>query len=73
MPLPGTDTGSTPGFLATTVRLCAGTKVLTEIYASSPARAVWRFFLLTILCSVLASIVGTFVQKKYKHGVQHSL
>jgi hypothetical protein len=63
MPLPGTNTGSAPGFLATTVRLCAGTKVLTEIYASSPARAVWRFFLLTVLCSVLASVVGTLVQK----------
>lgn len=63
MPLPGTNTGSAPGFLATTVRLCAGTKILTEIYESSPARAVWRFFLLTVLCSILASVVGTFVQK----------
>ncbi len=63
MPLPGTDTGSTPGFLATTVRLCAGTKVMTEIYESSPARAAWRFLLLTVLCAIMASVVGTFVQK----------
>ncbi len=63
MPQPGTNTGSAPGFLATTVRLCAGTKILTEIYESSPARAVWRFFLLTILCSIMAAVVGTFVQK----------
>lgn len=63
MPQPGTNTGSTPGFLTATVRLCAGTKVLTEIYDTSPARAVWRFLLLTILCSILASILGTFVQK----------
>ena len=63
MPLPGTNTGSTPGFLTTTVRLCAGTKTMTEIYESSPARAIWRFFLLTILCSIMAAIVGTLVQK----------
>lgn len=63
MPQPGTNTGSAPGFLTTTVRLCAGTKILTEIYDSSPARAIWRFFLLTILCSIMAAVVGTFVQK----------
>ena len=63
MPLPGTNTGSTPGFLATTARLCAGTKIMTEIYESSPARAIWRFFLLTILCSIMAAVVGTLVQK----------
>ena len=63
MPLPGTNTGSAPGFLATVVRLCAGTKILTEIYGSSPARAVWRFFLLTLLCAVMAAAVGTLVQK----------
>ncbi|MBR3689199.1 MAG: hypothetical protein IKL85_09030 [Lentisphaeria bacterium] len=63
MPLPGTNTGSAPGFLTTTARLCAGTKILTEIYDSSPARAIWRFLLLTILCAIMASVVGTFVQK----------
>ena len=63
MPQPGTNTGSAPGFLATTVRLCAGTKILTEIYDSSPARAIWRFFLLTILCSIMAAVVGTLVQR----------
>ena len=63
MPQPGTNTGSTPGFLTTTLRLCAGTQILTEIYASSPARAIWRFFLLTVLCAIMASVVGTFVQK----------
>ena len=63
MPQPGTNTGSTPGFISTTLRLCAGTRILTEIYPSSPARAVWRFVLLTILCSILAAVVGTFVQK----------
>ena len=63
MPQPGTNTRSAPGFLTTTVRLCAGTKILTEIYDSSPARAIWRFFLLTILCSIMAAVVGTFVQK----------
>ncbi len=63
MPLPGTNTGSAPGFLTTTVRLCAGTKVMTEIYESSPARAVWRFFLLTILCSIMAAVVGTLAQR----------
>ena len=63
MPLPGTNTGSAPGFLTTTARLCAGTKILTEIYDSSPARAIWRFFLVTILCSIMAAVVGTFVQK----------
>ena len=64
MPQPGTDaTGSKPGFLTTTLRLCAGTQVMTEIYDSSPARAIWRFFLLTVLCSILASVVGTLVQR----------
>ena len=63
MPLPGTNTGSAPGFLATTARLCAGTKILTEIYESSPVRAIWRFFLLTILCAIMAAVVATFVQK----------
>ncbi|MBQ7732289.1 MAG: hypothetical protein IJT68_10675 [Lentisphaeria bacterium] len=63
MPLPGTNTGSAPGFLTTTMRLCAGTKIMTEIYESSPARAVWRFFLLTVLCSIMAAVVGTLVQK----------
>ena len=63
MPLPGTNTGSAPGFLTTVVRLCAGTGVLTEIYGSSPVRAVWRFFLLTLLCAIMAAVVGTFVQK----------
>ena len=63
MSQPGTNAGSTPGFLTTTLRLCAGTQILTEIYASSPARAIWRFFLLTVLCAILASVVGTFVQK----------
>lgn len=63
MPMPGTNTGSAPGFLTTTARLCAGTKIMTEIYGSSPARAIWRFFLLTILCSIMAAVVGTLVQK----------
>lgn len=63
MPRTGTDAGPTPGFLTTTLRLCAGTKILTEIYGSSPARAVWRFFLLTILCAIMAAIVGTMVQR----------
>ena len=63
MPQPGTKAGSTPGFLTTTLRLCAGTQILTEIYDSSPARAIWRFLLLTVLCAILASVVGTFVQK----------
>ena len=63
MPEAGTNAGSTPGFLTTTLRLCAGTQILTEIYASSPARAICRFFLLTVLCAILASVVGTFVQK----------
>ena len=63
MPQPGNNTGSVPGFLTTTLRLCAGTKILTEIYDSSPARAIWRFFLLTIICAILASVVGTYVQK----------
>ena len=63
MPLPGTNTGSTPGFLATTARLCAGTKIMTDIYESSPVRAIWRFFLLTVLCSIMAAVVGTMVQK----------
>ena len=30
----GTAGASTPGFIATTIRLCAGTKILTEIYAN---------------------------------------
>ena len=63
MPRPGTNSVSAPGFLTTTVRLCAGTGILTEIYESSPVRAIWRFFLLTILCAIMAAIVGTFVQK----------
>ena len=63
MPQPGTNTGSTPGFITTTLRLCAGTKILTEIYNSSPTRAIWRFVLLTILCSIMAAVVGTLVQK----------
>ena len=63
MPQPGTNTGSTPGFLATTVHLCAGTKILTEIYTSSPVRAIWRFILLTILCSIMAAVIGTMIQK----------
>lgn len=64
MPRTGTDAGpTTPGFLTTTLRLCAGTKILTEIYASSPARALWRFFLLTVLCAIMAAIVGTMVQR----------
>lgn len=65
---PGTDTGKTgtngnalPGFLSTIVQLCAGTEVLTRIYKTSPGRAVWRFFLLTILCAVLAAIIGTVI------------
>ena len=57
---PGTRT---PGFLATTFRLCAGTGVVAEIYTSSPGRAVFRFFLLTILCAVMASIVTTMVER----------
>ena len=62
MSQPGTNAGSTPGFLTTTLRLCAGTQILTEIYDSSPVRAIWRFFLLTIICAIMASIVGTYVQ-----------
>jgi len=57
---PGTRT---PGFLATTFRLCAGTGVVAEIYTSSPGRAIFRFFLLTILCAVLASVVTTMVER----------
>ena len=57
---PGTRT---PGFLATTFRLCAGTGVVAEIYTSSPGRAVFRFFLLTILCAVMASVVTTMVER----------
>ena len=64
MPQPGKDTGpAAPGFLATTFRLCAGTQVLTEIYTSSPVRAIWRFFLLTVVCAILAAVVGTLVQR----------
>ena len=59
-----TDPGTrVPGFLATTFRLCAGTKVVAEIYTSSPGRAVFRFFLLTILCAVMASVVTTMVER----------
>ena len=60
MTAPGTRT---PGFLATTFRLCAGTGVVAEIYTSSPGRAVFRFFLLTILCAVMASVVTTMVER----------
>ena len=60
MTAPGTRT---PGFLATTFRLCAGTGVVADIYTSSPGRAVFRFFLLTILCAVLASVVTTAVER----------
>ena len=63
MPRTGTDTGPTPGFLTTALRLCAGTKILTEIYQSSPGRAIWRFFLLTVLCAIMAAVVGTMVQR----------
>jgi len=59
----GTNTAAAPGFLATTLRLCAGTKIMTEIYESSPARAIWRFILLTTLCSILAAVITTCVQK----------
>ena len=58
MTAPGTRT---PGFLATTFRLCAGTGVVAEIYTSSPGRAVFRFLLLTVLCAILASFVTTMV------------
>lgn len=64
MPLPGKDAGpTTPGFLTTTFRLCAGTQVLTEIYTSSPVRAIWRFFLLTVVCAIMAATVGTLIQR----------
>ena len=53
----------TPGFLATTFRLCAGTGVVAEIYTSSPGRAVFRFLLLTVLCAILASFVTTMVER----------
>ena len=59
----GPNAGPKPAFFATTMRLCAGTKILTEIYQASPARAVWHFFLLTLLCSIMASVVGTLVQR----------
>ena len=59
----GTAGTPTPGFITTIFRLCTGTKVLTEIYDSSPARAIWRFFLVTILCSVLAAVLGTLLQR----------
>ena len=62
-PQPGTKTAPAPGFFPTMFRLCAGTKVMTEIYEASPARAIWHFFLLTILCSVMAAIVATIMQK----------
>ena len=52
-----------PGFLTTTLRLCVGTNVFTEIYRSSPGRAVWRFFLLTILCSILSAFIVMLVQR----------
>ena len=61
MTAPGT--AATPGFLATTFRLCAGTKVVVEIYQTSPARAVFRFFLLTVLCAIMASVVTTMVER----------
>ncbi len=73
MPQPGTNTGSAPGFLSTTFRLCAGTGIMTEIYASSPARAIWRFFLLTILCAIMAAVVGTFVRKGVFERAGHNL
>ena len=60
MTAPGTRV---PGFLATTFRLCAGTNVVAEIYTTSPGRAVFRFFLLTILCAVMASVVTTMVER----------
>ena len=60
MTAPGTRT---PGFLATTFRLCAGTGVVAEIYTSSPGRAVFRFLLLTVLCAILASFVTTMVER----------
>ena len=63
MPKPGA-TGAPPGFFATTVRLCAGTKIFPEIYRTSPGRAFWRFFLLTLLCAILAAVVATLVQGK---------
>ena len=63
MPQAGTAGTSMPGFIATTLRLCAGTNVVTEIYDSSPVRAIWRFFMLTVLCAILAAVVGTLVQR----------
>ena len=63
MPQPGANAGSAPGFLTTTLRLCAGTQILTEIYESSPVRAIWRFILLTVLCAIMAAVVGTMVQR----------
>jgi len=64
MPLPGANTRpATPGFLTTTLRLCAGTQVMTEIYDSSPARAILRFILLALLCAIMAAFVGTSVQR----------
>lgn len=60
MTAPGTRT---PGFLATTFRLCAGTGVVADIYTSSPGRAIFRFFLLTVLCAVMASVVTTMVER----------
>ena len=62
MAKPGTSAGSAPGFFATVFRLCAGTKIIPEIYKTSPGRAIWRFFLLTVLCAILASVVVTTVQ-----------
>ena len=63
MPVPGNNAGAAPGFLSTTFRLCAGTGVMTDIYQSSPARAIWRLILLTVLCAIMASVIGTYVQK----------
>ena len=63
MPRTGTKTAAAPGFFSTMFRLCAGTKVMTEIYGVSPARALWHLLLLTILCSIMAAVVATFMQK----------
>ena len=63
---PGTDRKPLPGFLSTTFQLCAGTGILTRIYKSSPGRALWRFFLLTVLCSILAAIITSMAwSRKY--------
>ena len=70
---PGNNTGSAPGFLATTFRLCAGTGIMTEIYESSPARAVWRFVLLTILCAIMASELGLNPKIAKRAGLLHDI